>query len=102
MMPRFHKEAFEHNVKLGEKAKALADKKGCTPAQLAINWARQHGEVAGRAPVIPIPGSSTPARVEENSKVIELTDEEVEEINAIVNSFEVVGDRYPPQFPTNT
>ncbi|UZP32704.1 hypothetical protein NXS19_000520 [Fusarium pseudograminearum] len=36
--PRFQPEAFQHNLKLVEQVKAVAEKKGVTPAQLAINW----------------------------------------------------------------
>lgn len=36
--PRYQKEAFEKNLALVESVKELADKKGCTPGQLALAW----------------------------------------------------------------
>lgn len=49
--PRFAGEAFEANQRLAAQVAALADKKGCTPAQLALAWLLAQGE-----DVIPIPG----------------------------------------------
>lgn len=102
IMPRFQPGAFEHNIKIADQVQALAAKKGCTPAQLGINWSKKQGDLPGRAIVIPIPGASTVARVEENCTVVELTDEELKEINAAVDSFEVKGDRYPAFIESNT
>ena len=36
--PRYQKEAFDKNLQLVESVKQLADKKGCTPGQLALAW----------------------------------------------------------------
>ena len=36
--PRYQKEAFEKNLALVESVRELADKKGCTPGQLALAW----------------------------------------------------------------
>ena len=36
--PRYQKEAFEKNLALVETVKELADRKGCTPGQLALAW----------------------------------------------------------------
>lgn len=52
--------------------------------------------------VIPIPGSTTVSRVQENAKVIELTVEELKEINDVVDAFETAGSRYPQGIPTLT
>jgi pyridoxine 4-dehydrogenase len=59
----------------------LAEKKGATPAQLALAW------LLKRSPVmLPIPGTSTVAHLEDNlhGAQIELTDAEFAELNAIV------------------
>ena len=100
--PRFQKEAFEHNMKLVNHVESLAKEKGCTPAQLAIAWVHGQGKRPGRPTIIPIPGATTVERVKENSKLIELTEEEVKKIDTIVESFDVAGARYPPGVPIST
>ena len=50
---RFQEDIFKHNMVLVEKVKAMAEKKGVTPAQLALAWVLSCGEH-----VVPIPGSS--------------------------------------------
>lgn len=100
--PRFQAEALEHNLKLVNQVKAQAEKKGCTPAQLALAWLRGLSNSPGLPAVIPIPGATTKARVEENAVVIELSEEEMKAINDIVHSFEVSGTRYPQGAPTET
>ena len=52
--------------------------------------------------IIPIPGATTAARVEENSKLIDLTDEEMAQIDATLAKFTPAGKRYPDAVPTNT
>jgi len=91
-LPRFQGDLFEHNIKLVHAVKAIAEKKGVTPAQLAIAW------VATLGPhVIPLPGSSTAKRTIENQAVnsITLSADELKEINGILDNFEVKGERYP-------
>ena len=53
--PRYQKEAFEKNLQLVESVKQLADKKGCTPGQLALAWVHSqvgslHCRVPGASP----------------------------------------------------
>lgn len=100
--PRFQKENFDINVQLVEKVEEIAKKKGCTPAQLAINWTRALSRRPGMPTIIPIPGATTVARVEENSKQIDITDEEMAQIDAILAKFTPAGERYPAAFQTNT
>ena len=50
---RFTDQAFKHNVALTDATTAIAQRKGVTPAQLAIAWVVSRG-----AHVMPIPGSS--------------------------------------------
>lgn len=52
--------------------------------------------------IIPIPGSTNPARVAENAVEVELTDAEMDAIDEILAKFEVKGDRYPKEIPINT
>lgn len=49
----------------------------------------------------PIPGATTVARVEENSKVVDLTDEELDDLTSILKKIEVVGARYPDFIPSD-
>lgn len=100
--PRFQKDNFEINLQLVEKVEAIAKKKGCTSAQLAINWTRALSRRPGMPTIIPIPGATTAARVEENSKLIDITDEEIAEIDAILAKFTTAGERYPATIETNT
>ena len=51
-LTRFQEDIFQHNLALVDAVKAIAEKKGVTPGQLALAW------VLSRGPhVIPIPGS---------------------------------------------
>lgn len=92
--PRFRPENFEINRQLAEKVEEIAKSKNCTPAQLAINWTIALSKRPGMPEIIPIPGSTTVARVEENSKLIDITDEEMAQLDEILAKFEVAGSRY--------
>ncbi|KAK8079193.1 hypothetical protein PG994_003000 [Apiospora phragmitis] len=80
MSPRFAQENFETNLELVRRVQAIADAKGCTPAQLAINWTRALPRFSSSlkqtmpagAVVVPIPGASAPERVIENAALVEL------------------------------
>lgn len=100
--PRFQKDNFEMNVQLVEKVEEIAKKKGCTPAQLAINWTRALSRRPRMPTIIPIPGATTVARVQENSKLIDITDEEMAQIDAILAKFTPAGERYRAIFESNT
>jgi pyridoxine 4-dehydrogenase len=97
--PRFQPENFDINMQLVKQVGELAAKKGVTPAQLAIAWVRAHSGRPGMPVIIPIPGATTVERVEENSKLVDLTEEEFNEINATLSKFEVKGGRYPDGMP---
>lgn len=100
--PRFRPDNFEVNVQLVEKVEAIARKKGCTPAQLAINWTMALSRRPGMPVIIPIPGATTVARVEENTQLIDITDEEMVEVDGILAKFTPAGERYPATVTTNT
>jgi pyridoxine 4-dehydrogenase len=95
MFPRFHPENLENNLKLVKSITSLAEKKGCTPGQCAIGWLLAISETKGVPKIVPIPGASKAGRVEENAKVVQLTPEDVAEINSLLADFEVKGERYP-------
>ncbi|RYP67110.1 hypothetical protein DL771_007435 [Monosporascus sp. 5C6A] len=95
MFPRFSGENLDANLKLADQFKTLAEKKGCTPAQLAIAWLLRQGE-----DIIPIPGTKRIKYLEENwgALQVQLTDAEVAEIRSFVETAEVAGGRYPDQY----
>lgn len=101
-MPRFQPENFHLNLKLVSKLEEVAQKQGCTPAQLSIAWVRQASSRLKSSPrILPIPGATTVARVEENTKVVTLSQEAIEDINKILDEVEVAGGRYQPGHPIN-
>jgi len=91
-VPRFDPEARKANRSLVEVLAQIAERKGATPAQLAIAWL-----LAQRPWIVPIPGTTKPHRLEENlgAADIELTDEDLNEIESATSQIEVRGDRYP-------
>jgi aryl-alcohol dehydrogenase-like predicted oxidoreductase len=89
--PRFQGENFEKNSAIARGVRDLAEKKRCTPAQLALAWLlNRHDNV------IPIPGTSSMARLEENAAAadIRLSEAELERIESIVPPGSVAGARY--------
>jgi aryl-alcohol dehydrogenase-like predicted oxidoreductase len=87
--PRFQQGNFEHNFTLVENVRALAAKKSCTPAQIALAWVLAQGD-----DIVPIPGTTNRARLEENAAAtaIALTADELKELAALAST--VVGTRY--------
>ena len=94
MLPRFQPENFETNLKLVKELEKIAKKKGCTTAQLALGWVRSLSKRDGMPEIVPIPGATTVERVRENSVEVELAEEEIKEIDQVLASCEVIGDRY--------
>jgi len=89
--PRFQGENFAKNMALVERLEEVAAEKRCTPAQLAIAWVLHQ-----RDDIIPIPGTSSIARLEENLAAadIALTKADLEHIEAASPKGAVVGNRY--------
>lgn len=102
VLPRFHAENFDTNRQLAAQVESMAARKGCTTAQFAIGWVRGLARRPGMPVIIPIPGASTAERVEENTREINISDDEMAEIDAILANFEVKGARYPDFIPTDT
>ncbi|KAL8744625.1 MAG: hypothetical protein Q9190_003153 [Brigantiaea leucoxantha] len=93
-LPRFAPGALEKNATVANELKKIADNKGCTAAQVALGWVRSQSGRNGAGTIIPIPGSTTVARVEENGKEIALNEEELKELQEIMSKQEIVGGRY--------
>lgn len=90
-IPRFQPDTIAANAKAAENLAAIAARKGCTPGQLALAWVQSRGK-----DVVPIPGTRSAKRLEENIGAVAIADAltpaEIAEIEAAVP--EVKGDRY--------
>ena len=94
VMPRFQGENLRHNQEIIRQIQSLAGKKKCTAAQLALAWLLAQGD-----DVVPIPGTKKRRYLEENAKAveIELTAEELRQINQSIPAGFTAGDRYPAE-----
>ena len=93
-LPRLSPEAIKANRPLLDSLAAFAEQKHATTAQIALAWL-----LAQKPWIVPIPGTTKIARVEENiaATQIELTPEDLAEIDRILSSITVHGDRYPAE-----
>jgi aryl-alcohol dehydrogenase-like predicted oxidoreductase len=91
-IPRFSLEARKANQILVEHLAKIAERKKATPAQIALAWL-----LAQRPWIVPIPGTTKPARMEENIRAaaIDLAPEDLREIDDV--KFTVQGERYPEE-----
>jgi aryl-alcohol dehydrogenase-like predicted oxidoreductase len=89
--PRFAPEALDKNLVIVNRVKAIAARKGVTPAQLALAWVLAKGE-----DIVPIPGTKRRKYLEENVAAVDihLIEDEVAEIEAAVPQQDITGDRY--------
>src|SRR5258708_19079828 len=91
--PRFQGEQFATNLSIADRLREVAEEKRCTPAQLALAWLlHRHQDV------IPIPGTSSMARLEENIRAADLrfSQEDLNRIEHALPKGSVVGERYAP------
>jgi aryl-alcohol dehydrogenase-like predicted oxidoreductase len=91
--PRFTGDNASANAALLEPVRAVAEAHGATLGQIALAWVHDRAR-AHALPVVPIPGTRKPTRVEENTAAttIELTEEELSALDPI--AAKVAGDRY--------
>jgi aryl-alcohol dehydrogenase-like predicted oxidoreductase len=94
VVPRFTPEAREANRALVDLLTRFAADKGATPAQIALAWL-----LAQKPWIVPIPGTTKLARLEENLAAadLELTPEELLEIDSSATQITIQGDRYPAE-----
>ncbi len=91
-LPRFTAEARKANRALVDLLGEIAKRKNATPAQIALAW------LLGQKPwIVPIPGTTNLQRLEENvgAVEIELTKDDLREIESAASQIEVQGARYP-------
>jgi len=90
-VPRFQGDNFKKNLDLVDKLNKIAESKGCTSSQLALAWLQHIGNI------VSIPGTTSIKNLESNGAAanVKLTDEDMKKIRAMLDEFEVTGDRYP-------
>ncbi|SAL01762.1 aldo/keto reductase [Caballeronia calidae] len=93
-LPRFQGEAREANLQLVSAIGAIATRKSATSAQVALAWL-----LAQKSWIVPIPGTTKLHRLQENVGAIdvEITTDEINELNAIFSKTAVQGNRYTEQ-----
>ncbi len=90
--PRYQEGNIENNAGLVNPLRDLAAKAGISPGQLALAWLLSRGD-----DVVPIPGTSKAARLEENIKAADITVDPalLDELGAAIDPQRVSGTRYP-------
>ena len=92
IVPRFSPEARKANQALVELLGSIATAKKATPAQIALAWL-----LAQKPWIVPIPGTTKLHRLKENlgAAAVELTREDLRQIEEALGHIKVQGDRYP-------
>ncbi len=99
IVPRFTPENLDANQVLVDLIKKVAAEKNATPAQIALAWL-----LAQKPWIVPIPGTRKLERLVENLGAvnIELTPEELRDINSALSKITIAGDRYPEELEKRT
>jgi aryl-alcohol dehydrogenase-like predicted oxidoreductase len=98
-LPRFTQEARKANQALVDLINKFAKQKNITPAQIALAWL-----LAQKPWIVPIPGTTKLNRLEENmgSVSIELTEDDLSEIDQAASKIKIEGARYPENLERTT
>jgi aryl-alcohol dehydrogenase-like predicted oxidoreductase len=98
-LPRYTPEARKANRAVIDLLDRIAAQKGATPAQIALAWL-----LAQKPWMVPIPGSRKIERLDENigALAVELTPDDLHEINDAISKITVQGDRYPKELAKQT
>ena len=98
-LPRFTPEALKANQALIDLLGSIAKRKNATPAQIALAWL-----LAQKPWIAPIPGTTKLNRLEENigAANVELTADDLRDIDATASKIKVEGDRYPERLEKMT
>jgi len=96
--PRFQGKNFNRNLELVERVEELAAEKDVTPGQLALAWVLAQGD-----DIVPIPGTTHVEHLEENVAAleIELTDDDLRELESVFPMGAAAGDRYADMSSVN-
>jgi aryl-alcohol dehydrogenase-like predicted oxidoreductase len=99
IVPRFTPEARKANQVLVDWLTRVAEQKRATPAQIALAWL-----LAQKPWIVPIPGTTKLSRFEENIGAVnvELTPQDLREIDDAASKIRVQGDRYPEELEKRT
>ena len=99
ILPRFTPEARKANQALVDLLGEIAKRKKATPSQIALAWL-----LAQKPWIVPIPGTTKLKRLEENigATSIELTPDDLREIDNAASKIKVQGARYPEQLEKMT
>jgi aryl-alcohol dehydrogenase-like predicted oxidoreductase len=99
IVPRFTPEARKANQALVDLLSRVAERKKATPAQIALAWL-----LAQKPWIVPIPGTTKLERLEENigAAAVELTPDDLREIDSAASKITVQGARYPEHFERRT
>ncbi len=99
IVPRFTPEARKANQALVDLLREIAEQKKATPAQIALVWL-----LAQKPWIVPIPGTTKLERLEENigSTAVELTSDDLREIESAASQITVQGARYPEELERRT
>jgi aryl-alcohol dehydrogenase-like predicted oxidoreductase len=94
VLPRFSPEARKANQAFVDLLARVAERKHATPAQIALAWL-----LAQKPWIVPIPGTTKLERLEENigAADVELTTDDLREIDSVVATIAPAGDRYPEE-----
>ncbi len=92
VVPRFTPEARKANQALVDLLQTIGQRKKATPARIALAWL-----LAQKPWIVPIPGTTKVSRLEENigAATLELTPEDLREIDRAASDITVQGARYP-------
>jgi len=92
LVPRFSPEARKANMALVGLVKAVAERKGATPAQVALGWL-----LAQKPWIVPIPGTTKLHRLEENLGAVNvaLTESDLKQIDEASSNLKLEGARLP-------
>ncbi len=98
-LPRFTPEAIKVNQALIDLLGRIGKRKNATPAQIALVWL-----LAQKQWIVPIPGTTKLNRLEENigGVSIQLTPEDLRDIDAAASKITVEGARYPERLEKMT
>jgi aryl-alcohol dehydrogenase-like predicted oxidoreductase len=99
IVPRFTPEARKANQALVDLLRTIAERKKATSAQIALAWL-----LTQKTWIVPIPGTTKLSRLEENigTVAVELTSEDLSEINNAASKITIQGDRYPEALEKRT